>query len=123
MFSEKDIISSYTRAQAIADGFLIDVSETAKECGFKYPVAVTAALWDNIESIPKSQRHQDVSGRLWDVLFMLFVAIKRKTDDGPLIKYRIIMHVGRKTYFDLKAVIGPGDAGEPVITIMLPNED
>ena len=37
-----DIISTYTRAQAIKDGVLIDVSSTAKEAGFEWPVAITA---------------------------------------------------------------------------------
>lgn len=39
------IIYAYTRAQALEDGFLVDVSETAKEAGFKVPVVVTCAVW------------------------------------------------------------------------------
>ena len=34
-----EIIYAYTRAQAIEDGVLADVSEVAKEAGFRYPVA------------------------------------------------------------------------------------
>ena len=41
-----EIICSYTRAQAIKDGVLIDVSEAAKEAGFKIPVAMTDTVWD-----------------------------------------------------------------------------
>src|SRR6185437_8267129 len=41
-----EVIYSYTRAQAIADGVLVDVSETAKEAGFKYPVALTRMVFD-----------------------------------------------------------------------------
>ena len=44
MFEKADLIHSYTRAEAIADGVLIDVSATAREAGFKYPVALTAAV-------------------------------------------------------------------------------
>lgn len=40
-----EAISTYTRAQAIEDGVLVDVSEIAKEAGFKFPVAVTRAAW------------------------------------------------------------------------------
>ena len=36
------VISAYTRAQAIEDGILVDVSETAREAGFKIPVASRA---------------------------------------------------------------------------------
>ena len=39
-------LSAYTRAQAIADGILVDVSETAREAGFNIPVALTRTVWD-----------------------------------------------------------------------------
>jgi hypothetical protein len=39
-----EVIFSYTRAQAIADRVLIDVTPTALKAGFRFPVAVTAAL-------------------------------------------------------------------------------
>ena len=32
------VIYSYSRAQAIAEGVLVDVTEIAKEAGFKWPV-------------------------------------------------------------------------------------
>ena len=38
-----DVVSAYSRAQAIEDGVLVDVSQTAKEAGIKYPTAVTHA--------------------------------------------------------------------------------
>ena len=38
------VLSVYTRAQAIEDGFLVDVSETAREAGFRIPVAVTRSV-------------------------------------------------------------------------------
>lgn len=41
------VIHSYSRAQAIEDGVLVDVSSMAKEAGFIWPVAVTAAVWGN----------------------------------------------------------------------------
>src|SRR4051794_4558851 len=37
-----EVIFAYTRADALADGVLIDVTDTAKEAGFRIPVAVTA---------------------------------------------------------------------------------
>jgi len=42
MFENADLIHRYTRADALRDGVLIDVTATAKEAGFKYPVALTA---------------------------------------------------------------------------------
>lgn len=74
-WADADIIYTYTRKQAIIDGTLIDVSETASEAGFKWPVAVTAGVWDTIENIPpKLKGIQNVAGRLWDCLYMASMA-------------------------------------------------
>lgn len=119
-----DVVFSYTRAQALEDGVLIDVSERAKEAGFRFPVAVTAALWGDIEAIPESyQGIQDVEGRLWDVLWMGRIAVQHSKGDSSELVYRLIMHVGKEEYYTVKLVCGPGDAGEPVITVMRPDED
>ena len=67
-----DVIYAYTRAQALADGVLVDVSETAREAGFRWPVAMTRAGWENCvawtEDDSRHQVLQDEAGRLWDVL-------------------------------------------------------
>ncbi len=34
-----NVISTYTRAQAIEDGVLVDAGSMAQEAGFKWPVA------------------------------------------------------------------------------------
>jgi hypothetical protein len=47
---------------------LIDVSPTAREAGFKYPVALTAAAWAKCVAVPPGALCQDEAGRLWDVL-------------------------------------------------------
>ena len=41
------VISSYTRKQALVDGALIDVGDMAWDAGFKFPVALTRAAWDD----------------------------------------------------------------------------
>jgi hypothetical protein len=120
-WSDADVISVYTRAQAIDDGELVDVSETASEAGFRYPVAVTRAVWAMIENIPASKRGQDVAGRLWDVLWIAKLQAKRV--GGMQTMFSLIMHHGRKSWVTFKMYCGPGDEGEPVITIMLPDED
>ena len=54
------------------DGFLIDVSETAKDAGFRFPMAVTSAVWMKCIEVPEScEGEQDEAGRLWDILNML----------------------------------------------------
>ena len=39
------VISAYSRNQAIDDGFLVDVSDTAREAGFSIPVALTRTAY------------------------------------------------------------------------------
>jgi len=126
-----DVIYSYTRAQAIEDGVLVDVSETAREAGFRWPVAITHAAWQECvawsDDDNQRQLQQDESGRLWDVLWMAFVAI-RSADGGTQMEYPLyrVPRDGESVEAELtnlKLVCGPGDTGKPVITIMLPQED
>jgi hypothetical protein len=49
---DSDPIHSYRRAQAIGDGVLIDVSTAAREAGIRYPVALTAAVWERCVTAP-----------------------------------------------------------------------
>ena len=141
-FADAEIIHAYTRADAIEDGELVDVTETAREAGFKIPVALTSAVWARYVEFDKRSTGQDEAGRLWDVLHMLRYAIKRS---GSTSEIRYQLHVAipgsvpfeaneappergsglRKSHHrlvTLKAICGPGDTAEPVITVMLPDE-
>ncbi len=126
MFEEFDLMHRYTRAQAIADGVLIDVTATANEAGFKFPVALTAAVWAQCVAIPPGVACQDEAGRLWDILWLLRLAIGRGSV-GPEVRFGV--HVrnnnreGIPPLIRLKALCGSGDEGEPVITVMRPDED
>jgi hypothetical protein len=126
MFENADLIHSYSRADALRDGVLIDVSATAREAGVRWPVALTAAVWGRCVAIPPGVACQDEAGRLWDVLTMLRLAAGRS---GGGSEVRFAVHVrddngeGTPPLVRLKAVCGPGDDGEPVITVMLPDED
>lgn len=120
-----ELISEYTREQALKDRVLIDVTQMAKEAGFNCNVAVTAALWHDITHGP-SKNQSDINGRLWDVLFMLYLQIK-KNGNRQRIDYDLIMPVpgvtGKDNLYRLYSLAGPGDEGELVITILKPNED
>jgi hypothetical protein len=121
------LIFSYTRAQAIADGVLVDVSELAKQAGFRFPVAVTAGVWAECVAVPDGVSGQDETGRLWDVLNVLRFAIARQKGDCERVDFAV--HVrndnseGDPPLVRLYALCGPGDDAQPVITIMLPTED
>jgi hypothetical protein len=124
-------IHTYTRAEAMADGFLIDVSEMAREAGFKFPVAVSRSVWsDYIEwadEDTQKQTYQDTEGRLWDVLSMLRFGIAASRGSRSFIyKLNVVPRDGktkRAKLTRLKAEVHGGDNGEPVITVLLPNED
>jgi hypothetical protein len=121
------VIFAYTRKRAIADGVLVDVTETAKEAGFKVPVAVTRAVWARYVAVPEGVEGQDEKGRLWDVLWMCRLGIARGTSYKPEVLFRL--HVrndnreGVPPLVTLKAVCGPDDDASPCVTIMEPDED
>ena len=127
-----EVIYSYTRAQAIDDGVLIDATEMARNAGFKWPLALTVAAWADCvawsEDDNEHQVYQDQSGRLWDVLFMASFAVRTANDADRQLQFGLqrIPRNGCSTESQrlaLKLILGPGDDGEPVITIMLPEED
>ena len=121
------VISSYSRAQAIEDGILVDVSETAREAGIRFPVCLTRAAWEQCVTVPKDVHGQDEQGRLWDVLWMLRCAMKRAT--GSDLTFSLIVQnrpggmVERRDTVQLRALCGPGDDAAPVVTVMQPGED
>ena len=126
------VISVYTRAQAIADGILVDVSETAREAGFKIPVAVTRTVWERIVALPEGyQGFQDERGRLWDVLWMArHYALRASNSDR--VRMCVLVRDIRKDLRDSNrpprrhfpiVAIGGGDQGEAVITVMFPEDD
>jgi hypothetical protein len=123
----EDVIYAYTRKQAIADGVLIDVTETAKEAGFCIPVALTCAVWAEYVAVPEGVACQDEAGRLWDVLWMCRYGIGRSRREESETLFQL--HVrndnreGTPPLVTLKAVCGPDDDGWPCLTVMLPDED
>ena len=123
---------AYTRRQAIEDGVLVDVSETAREAGFNIPVALSRSVWERLVALPEGYcGFQSESGRLWDVLWMA-----RHYALGAADRDRVTMSVLvrdiRKDLSDSErpprrhrpiVTLGAGDRGEAVITIMFPEDD
>lgn len=122
-----DVISSYSRAQAIDDGALVDVTETAREAGFRWPLAITRAAWESCVTVPAGVHCQDEAGRLWDVVFMAHFAIKRSRAGGTRLPFQLhVRNDNRNRTPPLRTLVlltGPGDQGEPVVTICMPEED
>lgn len=125
MFNQHDLIHRYTREQALKDGVLVDATQLARELGFRYGVALTKAAWERCVTIPEGVVGQDEVGRLWDVLHMLAASIRRGAEGREVpffVHVRTSNRGGIPPAVPLVAVCGPGDDGEPVITVMLPGE-
>ena len=116
MFTNDDLICSYTRAEALADGVLVNISERARRAGIRYPTACTAGVWSLIGTMPESCTVEE-SVRLAEVLAAMLAAIRRGGASGT----------DRVTFEALGASLwaqcGPGDTAAPVITVMLEGED
>jgi hypothetical protein len=137
LFSDADVIFSYTRADALRDGVLIELP-SAKTWGFKVPVAITQGAyaeciaWD--EPDPKLA---DILRLREDMVLMSALreakAHQRRIQTGKVerhdcIDFQVEMvalrdGIAEVCKADLYMVIGPGDDGEPVGTIMLIGED
>jgi Family of unknown function (DUF6573) len=126
-FEGAPIIYSYSRKQALEDGVLVDLTEWAKETGFSISVACTVAVWNQYVEPPESSRAagQSERGRAHDLLTMLYVAIKKQPGAADLLTFEVIFlnAIGKQETVKLKAICGPGDDAEPVLTLMLPSED
>ena len=121
---EVPIISRYTRAQAIEDGVLVDLTEWARETGFRFPVACTIGVWSECIQPPAAVPEQSERGRAHDLLWMLYLAIRAATP-GDRLAFEVAFSDGpsQRRIAKLQAICGPGDEGEPVITVLLPHED
>ena len=124
------MIYAYTRAQAHTDGILVDVTETAKEVGFKLPVAITEAL-HNCLTPTKADASigQTYDGRLWDVLWLAAFSFKLVDPGMDTVIFTVVQQEVeaksgqlKKVAIRLRALSGSGDESEPVITIGFPED-
>lgn len=129
-------ISVYTRKQALDDGTLCDLTPIAPRYGFKIPMACTSGVWHALEWNEGDEARKDnatgqsTEGRLHDVLSLAGLAAREaaRKDQGSTVYFDVLMvprsgsvSVALTQQFIL--VVGPGDQGEPVLTLMLPGED
>lgn len=120
------VVYSYSRAQAIADGVLVDVTEQARQSGFKLPVAIGDNLFNGYIVPPDGLEGegQSLEGRLHDVFEMLKAAASCRWNESRVMFDVIFVMAPRMIEKVLiLAVAGPGDNGEPVLTICLPEDE
>ena len=129
------MIYSYSRAQAIEDGVLVDISSmTEEEEGsgsiaalclqhYKWPIALTNSVWAIIEEAVENPDNPSTHvGILHDILWMSRVR-KRQINTQTIFFEVAIAGAGREKPVKFKLMSGTGDEGEPVLTLMLPYED
>lgn len=120
------VIFNYTRAQAIEQGSLIDVSKDALACGIILPIAVTKAVWKKCIALLGEEVSSKERNRIRYVLGDLFLVLPgwRETPQ-PKCFFSTTLPDDQKGFFviRLKACCLTDDNGEPVLTVMLPEEE
>jgi len=122
-----EVIYSYTRAQAVADGVQVDVTKTAQEAGIKFPMFLTRAVWEAYVTVPPDVTGQDEAGRLWDIVWMTRFGIIRSTPGRDRIPVALYVRNDNQRSRLIKLIATCGaldiDDPQPAITVMMPDED
>jgi len=127
--AEAFVVSRYTRAEAIDDGLLVDLMQGDLEAvvrgSFRFPMACTSAVFLScIALTPAAEKAGcDIVGRLSDILWMARNSVSHRSGSVSLFQAYVVRDRRRPTLTTLKMVVGPGDDGEPVLTLMFPDED
>ena len=121
IFTEADIISVYTRAEAIADGVLIDLTANypLTKRLYKFPVACTQAVWAVIESTG----HENLFGIVLAVLVASQKNIVEVVDEATRLFEVVLEGAAPTEHCKFKIMCHGGDDCEPVLTVLLPHED
>lgn len=82
MFEGWPVVSSYSRAEAIEDGVLVDVTEFARPRGFGEQTVVTAALWAWVDEPAALPGGQDREWELSKVLGGAWLALRVAQMEG-----------------------------------------
>ncbi|BDU18598.1 DUF6573 family protein [Dyella sp. GSA-30] len=137
LFTNADLIYAYTRSDALMDGVLIALPN-AESWGFKVPVAITASAyaeciaWNapdpKLESILRVREDMVLLAAINEAKAHRKRQLKGSVERPDRVDFEVETVVLPDGIADvckvnLYMVIGPGDAGEPVGTIMLIGED
>src|SRR5204862_813983 len=109
------ITYSYTRSQAVADGFQVEVSKVAREAGITFPVFLTRAVYDNYVTVPPGVTAQDEAGRLWDIVWILRFAIRKAQPSQTRLPVALYVRNDnhRARLIKLIATCGPLEMDDP----------
>ena len=118
-----EVVTGYSRAEAIADGVLIDVSKEAAEVGITLAAVVTPSVWAELIGNPKWEGWGTEEERLGRLLSDSFTELEKAESDTVFFSIRMSDMGSIVGEIDFRAQRGPGDNLEPVLTVMLGHED
>ncbi|MFC5402463.1 DUF6573 family protein [Cohnella soli] len=121
----ENVISRYTRGQALEDGQLVDISNYSRRVGILFPVAVTHAV--DAEVLGTALSGMDLSFsrtvQLGRFLVKLREEMRKGSGDRIDFEHAVETKDGSTKTAALYATLLPGDDLEPVITVLLVSED
>ncbi len=132
-FQDSDLIYSYTRKQALADGEQVDanigdLAEVTRQ-HFRYPVYMTRSVFAIMERAcsPESNKRWGNDARgVWHDICTMAVRQMRQHPQGDRAFFQVIITgAGRNKLWEMLAVCGATDIDDahPCICIMLPEDD
>jgi len=119
-------IFTYSRAQALEDGVLKDVTDGAAAMGFKVPVAIAINCWNENVAWPSEEPMERLGYETAREYILLHEAMRHMlaTRDKPVsgdLEFEVPALRYPDQEIELNRVfvnVGPGDEGEVVVTIM-----
>jgi len=131
MWDGFEVIHTYSAKDALEDGTFTDVSELAREKGFRYRVLATQGVIGRCTPSKEEEEKewQSFNGRMLDVLWMAYLAARRSSGSDEITSFQVsfrdvVKHKSRDKIETLWAVVEPiaPDDPEPVVIIMFPDE-
>ncbi len=119
-----EVVSVYTRAQAIADGVLIsgnvgELEEVSRQHFPRTPIAMTAAVFDIIKRAVENPKSCNSYKGVWHDVLWMSRTCSRAVDESTCLFLVKITTPGRRSLYQFKIVCHAGDHGEPVLTVVL----
>jgi len=121
----EDVPTKIPFEQALASGALIDVTPTAKELGFSFPVTITKPLWEIGIAPSQTLTKEEQSSRLRDVLMAFRLRLAGQATISPLIDFPALLAFPPNNVpqpIPLFALIQPDEQNRATVTLLLPNE-
>ncbi|MBE7156892.1 MAG: hypothetical protein INR62_00395 [Rhodospirillales bacterium] len=80
-------------AERLASGDLRDASTSGKTAGFRWPLAVTRRLWDDVEAVPAAYRRTETAKARWQHLFVLTAtaAAQMRREGKPSAEINVVL--------------------------------